>query len=186
MSDEKPVIYVNADVEATGPVPGLYSMVSYASVAHHTDGTPISMFYETVNELSGASRDPDTMVWWTKHPEAWATTLVDRQDPADSLFRYAEWIEGLPGNPIFVATPVAFDFGFLAYYLARFAGRNPFGHRGLDIRSQLSGASMTPYADAHVDEWMDPGFGITHHPLDDSKAQASAFFAIARHYGIPL
>src|SRR3546814_13986938 len=36
--------------------------------------------------------------------------------------RYAEWLRGLPGQPVFAAHPLAFDGAWIDYYLRRFLG----------------------------------------------------------------
>jgi len=41
----------------------------------------------------------------------------------------------LPGRPIFVGYPIAFDFSFVVYYLERFTGKNPFGFSAIDLRN---------------------------------------------------
>ena len=38
-----------------------------------------------------------------------------------------------------MAPPIAFDFAFTSYYLWRFAGRNPLGFGGCDVRSYANG-----------------------------------------------
>jgi hypothetical protein len=65
-------IYVSTDIEADGPIPGPYSMLSFASAAVRADGTPADTFAANLAALPGASADPATMAWWDAHPEAWA------------------------------------------------------------------------------------------------------------------
>ena len=43
--------------------------------------------------------------------------------------RYLSWLKALPGKPVFVAYPVAFDFMFIYWYLIRFAGESTFSPR---------------------------------------------------------
>jgi hypothetical protein len=48
---------------------------------------------------------------------------------------YAGWLERLPGRPVFVGYPVAWDFMFVYWYLIRFVGRSPFSFSALDIKT---------------------------------------------------
>jgi hypothetical protein len=50
-----------------------------------------------------------------------------------ALEKYAAWLKGLPGKPVFVGYPVAYDFLFVYWYLMRFVGQSPFSHSALDI-----------------------------------------------------
>jgi hypothetical protein len=57
------------------------------------------------------------------------------REPADVLPEYVTWLQALPGKPVFVAYPAAYDFMFVYWYLIRFAGESPFSHSALDIKS---------------------------------------------------
>jgi len=48
---------------------------------------------------------------------------------------YLVWLKALPGKPVFVAYPAAFDFLFVYWYLIRFTGESPFSHSALDIKT---------------------------------------------------
>lgn len=41
----------------------------------------------------------------------------------------------MPGLPVFVGYPAAFDFMFVYWYLIYFAGRSPFSFSALDIKT---------------------------------------------------
>jgi hypothetical protein len=41
----------------------------------------------------------------------------------------------LPGRPVFVGYPAAFDFMFVYWYLIRFAGESLFPQSALDIKT---------------------------------------------------
>jgi hypothetical protein len=61
------------------------------------------------------------------------------------MLEYVAWLKALPGNPVFVAYPVGYDFTFIYWYIIRFAGENPFGHNGIDIRSYAMAMLKTGY-----------------------------------------
>ena len=79
------------------------------------------------------------MAWWAGQLEAWAEVNSSRWNPEVAIPLFAQWCEQLPGKPIAVAWPAAFDFAFVNYYCHRFAGRNPLGFAALDIRSYANG-----------------------------------------------
>src|ERR1700742_39191 len=86
------------------------------------------------------------MAWWKTQPEAWEEVNRDRQPCARAIPDFADWAGKLPGKPVAVGWPIAFDFAFINYYCWRYAGRNPLGFGGLDIRSYANGvAGYTSY-----------------------------------------
>ena len=176
-------VYISTDVETDGPIPGPHSMCSFASAAYLADKTLIDTFSANLELLAGASPHPERMQWWAAHPEAWEACRVDPQPPAEVMPRYAAWLESLPGAPIFVAYPVGFDFAFVYWYLMRFAGRSPFKHHGLDIRSYAMGMLKCDYRESswqqYPDRWFDD-LPHTHRALDDAVRQGALFCNMLR------
>src|SRR6187402_3627475 len=115
-----PEIYVSTDVEVDGPIPGPHSMLSFASAAYTADKTLLGTFTANLECLPGAKGYPDTLAWWDNHPEAWQATRHEPRSPLAAMTEYAEWLEALPGPPVFVGYPAAFDFMFVYWYLIRF------------------------------------------------------------------
>lgn len=171
-------IYVSTDVETDGPIPGPHSMLSFASAAYLGDKTIIATFSANLETLPDAVPHPDTVAWWKKNPEAWAACRRDLLPPDAALKKYLLWLESLPGKPIFVAYPAAFDFLFVYWYLIRFAGKSPFGHNALDIRSYAMGLLKTNYRDSgkrHMPaHWFDD-LPHSHVALDDAIEQGALF-----------
>ena len=128
-------IYVSTDVEVNGPIPGLYSMLSLGSAAYLADKTLVSTFTANLACLPDAQSHPDTMDWWKKHPEAWQACRENIRTPAEAMTDYVEWLDALPGLPVFVGYPAAFDFMFVYWYLIYFTGRSPFSFSALDIKT---------------------------------------------------
>jgi hypothetical protein len=128
-------IYVSTDIEADGPIPGPHSMLSLGSVAFQADGTQLATFSANLETLPGASGHPETMKWWQKHQEAWQACRTGLRQPSAVMTDYAVWLERLPGRPVFVAYPAAYDFMFVYWYLMRFVGRSPFSFSALDIKT---------------------------------------------------
>lgn len=85
------------------------------------------------------------MTWWATQPEAWAEVNVDAEAPEVVMKDFCKWVEDLQKQAIFVASPTAFDYGFVGWYLEKLVGKNPFcdpitgNMRTLDLRSFIAG-----------------------------------------------
>lgn len=174
-------IYVSTDIEADGPIPGPNSMLSFASAAFLADGTPLGTFTANLERLDGAAGDPKTMAWWQESPEnqsAWDATRTGLEQPEAAMRRYVAWLKSLPGQPVFVAYPVAYDFMFVYWYLIRFAGESPFSHSALDIKTYAMATLGLPYRESSKrnmpPHWF-PDSPHTHIALDDAIEQGQLF-----------
>ena len=171
-------IYVSTDVEADGPIPGPHSMLSFGSAAYRADKTLVATYSANLDTLPDASGDPKTMQWWAGQPEAWAACRADCRAPAEVMPEYATWVEELPGKPVFVSYPVAYDFMFVYWYLMRFAGRSPFSHSGLDIKTFAMALLKKGYRSSTKQgmprRWFDD-LPHTHVALDDAIGQGALF-----------
>ena len=171
-------IYVSTDVETDGPVPGLHSMLSFASAAYLADKTLIGTFCANLEMLPGAGGDPETMVWWETQPEAWAASRRDLRSPQDAMVDYRTWLNGLPGDPVFVGYPVVFDYMFVQWYLHRFTGGSPFSFFALDIKTYAMALLKRDYRATTKavmpKRWFDD-LPHTHRALDDAKEQGVLF-----------
>ena len=179
----KPEIYVSTDIEADGPIPGPHSMLSFASVALDRAGTELGSFSANLETLSGAEGDPKTMAWWETQPAAWEACRKDLRDPAEAMPAYVEWAEALPGKPVFVAFPLLFDMMFVYWYLIRFAGRSPFSHSGIDIKTLafigMGGDSYRSATKRNMPRnWLPPRGRHTHVAIDDAREQGELFINI--------
>jgi hypothetical protein len=171
-------IYVNTDVEADGPIPGPHSMLSFASAAYSPDKTLVGTFTRNLETLEGAAPDPKTEAWWKTQPHAWAACRRDLHPPAAAMREYVEWLRGLPGRPVFVGYPAAYDFMFVYWYLMRFAGESPFSHSALDIKTFAMSLLGTGYRESTKrnmpKRWFDD-IPHTHVALDDALGQGALF-----------
>src|ERR1700738_31646 len=59
-----PEIYLSIDVEADGPIPGPYSMLSFGIAAFSIDKVLLGTFTRNLELLPGASQHPRVMQWW--------------------------------------------------------------------------------------------------------------------------
>jgi DNA polymerase III alpha subunit (gram-positive type) len=134
-------IYVVVDIETDGPVPGIYSMLSIGAVAS-TSTEEVSSFYRKITPLSGAQQYQDTMDWWSKNPDAWQEATTDAQEASVVMRDFCQWVNSLGMVPVFVASPLVFDFGFVNWYIEKFTDANPFMDYS-DIQRTLDLASFT-------------------------------------------
>ena len=171
-------IYVSTDVEVDGPIPGPYSMLSVGSAAYQADKTLIATYTVNLEQLPEADTDPDTMAWWGKHPEAWGASRRDPHPPAEAMRDYVAWLDALPGQPVFVGYPAAFDFTFMYWYLIRFAGRSPFSFSALDIKTMAMLMLGRDYRRSTKRNMPKRWFGDlphNHRALDDAIEQGELF-----------
>ena len=171
-------VYVSTDVETDGPIPGPHSMLSIGSAAYLADKTLVSTFAANLETLPGAAGHPETMRWWATQGEAWRACREDPQPPEAAMRSYLAWLKSLPGRPVFVAYPAAFDFMFVCWYLNRFTGRNPFGWVSLDIKTLAWAMLKIDFHDtdkrAMPRRWFDD-LPHTHKALDDAVEQGALF-----------
>jgi hypothetical protein len=178
MAKRKQEIYVSTDCEADGPIPGPYSLLSFASAAYTADKKLIGTFSRNLIQLPGAKMHPVQEKFWRDNPAAWAACRENPQDPEQAMKDYLVWLKALPGTPIFTGFPAAFDFMFVHWYLHKFAGESPFGHAALDIKSFLMAMVEKPFADVALTKlprsWFDD-LPHTHIAEDDAIEQGALF-----------
>lgn len=186
-------VYVSVDVETDGPIPGPYSMLSFALVpAGRFDGVRYTRadvaapsFYAELRPISE-----------TFEPEALAVSGLDRdalrlrgRDPAEAMAEAARFVEALAGDatPVLVAYPLGFDWSFLHWYFVRFVGRSPFGHsQAFDLKTAAAVTLRRPIAASgrtRLPAWLQAEAPHTHHALDDARAQAEIVRALMEREG---
>lgn len=165
--------YISVDVEASGPVPGEYSMLSIgACTVSNTENNfyvelrPISdQYVSEALEVSGLS---------LPHLHEHGT------DPAEAMPSLRDWVRkvSVSRRPVFVGFNAGFDWAFVNWYFHMFLGENPFGIGGVDIKAYYmgySGSNWRATTSSKLPEWLQPTQPQTHNALDDSRAQAEIF-----------
>lgn len=172
-------IYISTDVETDGPIPGPNSMLSFGSAAYLANKKLIGTFSANLETLPGAVGDPKTMEWWKTQPIAWQKCRENLQNPEVAMKNYLKWVKELPGRPVFVAYPSAFDFMFVYWYLIKFTGESPFSHSALDIKTYAMAMLKKDYRDSvkrnMPKHWFDKDLKHTHTALDDAIEQGALF-----------
>ena len=156
--------WIVVDIEADGPIPGDYSMISFGAVilSNKLDKTfygqlkPISNNYiPEALKVSGYSRE-DTLKF---------------NDPKDVMTEFSRWIKNNSyGRPIFVSDNNGFDWQFINWYFHHFLKTNPFGHSSYNLNSLYKGmVKNTRKSFKHLRKTKH-----THHPVDDAMGMAEA------------
>jgi DNA polymerase III epsilon subunit-like protein len=167
-------ILISVDIEASGPIPGEYSMLALGACVV---GAPEQSFYVELKPLHGGFQEEALAVAGFDL----AQLERDGTPPERAMADFEAWIQAVTPSgavPVCVAYPISFDWMFVAYYFHRFLGRNPFGIAGLDVKSFYAGMMGSPYISSGKTD-MDPRFSddrpLTHHAREDAIAQAALF-----------
>jgi hypothetical protein len=178
-------VYFSADVETDGPIPGPFSMLSFALVyAGAYDGNkfvkPARYEQHFYAELKPISTEFDSEALRVNGMNR-ERLLLEGQSP-DSVMREAmDWVQKVAGNgkPVLVAYPLSFDWSWLYWYFIRFCAESPFNYsRCFDIKTAFAVKAHLPIADAgrsRMEVTLRPHRNHTHHALDDAIEQAEIF-----------
>lgn len=164
--------YYSVDIEADGPVPGPYSMLSIGVVAVRPGLG--ERFYRELKPISDR---------WV--PEALEVCGLDRDrlgadgaTPTEAMADLRRFLaESSQGRPIFVSDNPGFDFAFVNHYFHVFVEpgeepANPFGHSSRRIGDLWAG--MTGDASASSAWKSLRATEHTHNALDDAVGNAEA------------
>ena len=102
--------YVSVDIEADGPIPGTYSMLSLGAAAFDAEGKLLDTWTANLEQLPDAGEHPRTMRWWAAHSQAWEAARTHPRPPEGAIAEFVAWAEGLRnefGWPVMVAFPAA-------------------------------------------------------------------------------
>lgn len=187
--------YFSADVETDGPIPGPFSLLSFALVyAGSFDGTRFEFprqydetFYRELQPIS-----PDY------EPDALQVNGLDRArlcregaDPASAMADATCWVRQIAGDrrPVLVAFPLSFDWSWLYWYFVRFSRfGSPFNHSScFDIKTALAVKARAPIAQsgrAGLRSELKSTRAHTHHAVDDAVEQAEVFAKLFEWRGV--
>jgi hypothetical protein len=179
-------VYFSADVETDGPIPGPYSILSFAIVyAGCFDGSvfqrPASYEQVFYRELKPISETFD--------PEALKINGLDRhrlcsegKDPGQAMTDACRWIRSIRPDaaPVLVAYPLSYDWTWLYWYFIRFGAEgSPFYYsRCFDIKTAVAVKAGIPISEAgrsRIEPVLRSRRQNTHHAVDDAVAQAEIF-----------
>jgi len=166
-------VYISVDVEASGPIPGEYSLLSIgACVVYEPERT-----FECIVKPISDNADPKAL-------EVTGMILADLAvsglAPDSAMSRFAQWVLEVSGDgsPIFVGLNASFDWSFINYYFVRYHGSNPFGFAALDIKSLYMGAQRCGWRETRSSDMkrrLNAESSGTHDALEDALFQAELF-----------
>ena len=162
------------DIEADGPIPGDYSMVSIGAVL--VDDALDKTFYGKLRPVSGQFV-----------PEALAVAGHSREetlafeDPLKVMTDFRSWIQEVcPGNPIFISDNNGYDWMFVCWYFHHFLGMNPFGYSSQNLGSIYKGmVKDTSKNFKHLRKTYH-----SHDPVEDARGNAEAFLTMHHEMGL--
>lgn len=165
--------YISVDVEAAGPIPGRYSLLSIGACVV---GSPGQSFYSELVPINDAFVTKAMAV----HGLSLEKLKQTGEAPAAAMARFEQWILQVSdgGRPVFVAFNATFDWMFVHWYFVTFLGRDPFGISGLDIKAYVMGKHRLAWGETfkkNVKKLYPTTQPHTHNALDDAREQAALF-----------
>jgi hypothetical protein len=173
--------FVMVDIEADGPIPGDFSMISFGAIVVET----------SLDRTFAAQLAPISERWV---PEALAVSGFSREqtlafaDPRAEMQRFASWLGtlggGQPGGarPVFVSDNNGFDWQFINWYFHHFTSKNPFGFSSQNLGSLFKGLVKNMRSSfKHLRKTKH-----THDPLDDARGNAEAMLHMIETMGLQI
>ena len=178
-------LYISADIESDGPIPGVHSMLSFGlAVAGRFDGASFTAcdpaaatFYRELRPMTDAFDADAVRVSGLDRDRL----LASGADPARAMADAAAWVrdQAQAARPVLVAYPVVFDWMFVHWYFVRFCGGSPFGFSGaLDMKTMYQQKARVPLDRAGRDDLpadLRSARPHTHNALDDAVEQGEIF-----------
>lgn len=169
----KAEVFISVDVEAAGPIPGEYSMLSLGAcvVGGREEG-----FYAELQPITDKAI-PDAL---KVSGFVLAELAKTGERPEQVMEQLRDWVEKVKGGgkPVFVGFNAGFDWSFVNWYFHRYLGDNPFGFAPLDIKSfymGMAGCDWEGTRSSRIRPEFQPEKPGTHNALADAKAQAEMF-----------
>lgn len=168
--------YIMVDVEADGPIPADYSMISLGAIV--VEPSLSKTFYGTLKPIS-----PNWM------PEALQVSGFTREEtltfeePQAVMEKFAVWIETESlGRPLFISDNNGFDWQFVNWYFHHFLGKNPFGFTSTNLGSLYKGLVKDTFTNfKHLRQT-----AHTHNALEDARGNAEALLKLKAELGLKI
>jgi hypothetical protein len=187
--------YFSADVETDGPIPGPFSILSFAIVyagrfdgkIFHRPSAYDTFFYKELRPISD-----DFQI------EALSVNMLDRDrliregdDPEHGMTEASKWVRHIAqgASPVLVAYPLSFDWTWLYWYFVQFSTEgSPFKYsQCFDIKTALAVKAGLPISKAgrsQLQPFLRSKHQHTHHALDDAVEQAEIFANLFEWEGV--
>lgn len=167
---------LSVDIEADGPYPGDYSMVSFGAVV--IEPTLSKTYYSGIIKPISSEWKPDALAISGFSREE----CLNGEEPVEVMNKFLNWLNSFNGHPIFIADNPAFDFAFINYYFHKYYGKNPFGFSARRIGDLFCGVEKNLWY-----KWKKHRITKhSHNALEDSISNAEAMLYFSKTYGVKL
>ena len=164
------------DIEADGPIPGKYSMVSFGAVIVRPGLS--DTFFGKIHPVS---------THWI--PDALKVSGYTREEtlkfdePRKVMAEFRDWIAKYSINrPRFIADNNGFDWQFINYYFHYYLNENPFGFSSTNLGSYYKGCVKDDYKSFKRLRKTKH----THNPVDDAMGNAEALLTMKDKFHINM
>jgi DNA polymerase III epsilon subunit-like protein len=170
-------VYIVVDVEASGPNPGDYALLSIGAC---TVAEPRQTFYVEL-QPDKAAFTPEAM---DVNGLSLERLAAEGLAPEGAMEAFAAWVAKVvprEAKAVFAAFNAPFDWMFVNDYFHHYLGHNPFGHSALDIKSLylgLEGVTWQETSHRYVSQRYCGKPHLTHHALDDAIDEAEILQAM--------
>jgi len=173
--------FISVDIEASGPIPGVFDMISFGAVrVRHEGGLYIAsedeIYIELRPEYGGV--DPDAMRVNKLDLERLKMDGVSQVEAASRIRSWALQGASRTDPPVFVGYCATFDWAFVNDLFIRTGVENPFGYKALDIRALAMGVLEIPWLNLNQETIL-PALNLlpltedlAHNALADARHQA--------------
>ncbi len=179
--------YVCLDVEASGPVPGLYNLVSIGAVrVDLEDGQHVrgESFYRELQPICDGFDEGAMAI----HGISEHHLRTEGTPAADAMQDLSNWVNSFKKNgerALFVGHNAPFDWMYIAYYFAWAKMENPFGYNALDTKALMMGRLGIRWGRCNKEEMLSrypklkaPRPEDVHNALADAAFQADILIAL--------
>ncbi len=187
-------VYFSVDVETDGPIPGPYSMLSFAIVpagrlqagAYAPPRDYDDRFYVELKPISDEFEPAALLVNGLDRDEL----RVSGSEPREAMQRATEWIRSrcAGGEPVMIAYPLGFDWSWIHWYFIKYVGASPFKHsRAFDLKTAVAvteGTTITLAGRSRLPMGLRGNHQHTHNAADDAVAQAEIFARLMEREGV--
>lgn len=167
--------YIMVDIEADGPIPGPYSMISLGAVV--VQPPPQRTFYQTFYPISDQ---------WI--PQALAVSGMTREDtmkgtpPKIAILNFQTWLLSVTNKPKFISDNNGFDWQFVNWYFWTYSRGNPFGHSSTNLESLYKGLVTNLKLNfKHLRKTKH-----MHNPVDDAMGNVEALLELDRQFNLNI
>jgi DNA polymerase III epsilon subunit-like protein len=185
--------YYSIDIEASGPIPGRFNLVSLGATVIHERPTSVLQIGPSIELLFRPvfeGQDPEAN---RIHQIPLERLMQDGLEPTLALRRLSDFVRSTtdPGTKAtFVGHVAVFDWMFVAWYYHWFGIENPFGYKAIDTKSMAIGALHLNWLDTGK-ETLDARLGLAaqpdstlHNAQADASHQAQLFVALMKKIGL--